>query len=108
MENTYVSGSEPYQAVPDGDRAPFQWLGTEAQLAYLFDQLIARHFLRASHRNRLYTLLARHFVNKTGRGFKNKQIREAYVRALERDTRTPKGSERLDSILGDMESFGGG
>ena len=79
-----------------------QWLGTETQIVYLFDRLIARSLISTDEQ---YAFIARHFTNRNGRPFKNTQLAQTAQNYLANSNRKPRGAGGIDDLLDKMEGM---
>lgn len=71
--NTDKSGSKGI--INDDDL--IWWKGSEGQLVYLFEQLVKAHLVDDTFKERKYSLLSKHFKNKKGKRFTNRQMSQA-------------------------------
>ncbi len=74
------------------------WKGTEGQLIYLFEQLVKNHLVDDTFSDRKYVLLSRHFKNKKGKRFTNKQMSQAAQNLVRNKNRKPQKADLLENI----------
>jgi len=91
--NTYTEAQEP------NNDDLIWWKGSEGQLIYLFEQLTKHHFIDETFEERKYALLSRHFKNKKGKRYTNKQMSQAAQNLVMNITRKPRKAELLESIV---------
>jgi len=53
------------------------WKGTEGQLIFLFEQLVKAHLVDDTFEERKFSLLSKHFKNKKGKRYTNRQMSQA-------------------------------
>jgi hypothetical protein len=74
------------------------WKGTEGQLIYLYEELVKENLIDGSQDDRKYVLLSKHFKNKKGEQFTNKQMSQAAQNLVANKTRKPKDADIIDNI----------
>jgi hypothetical protein len=74
------------------------WKGTEGQLIYLYEELVKKNLIDSSQDDRKYVLLSKHFKNKKGEQFTNKQMSQAAQNLVANKTRKPKDADIIDNI----------
>jgi uncharacterized protein YdiU (UPF0061 family) len=83
-----------------------RWNGTETQIVYLFDVLYHEDFLEGSQFDERYSLISKHFENKEGKPFKNKQLAQTsqnlFLNKKEGKAK-PKRSQDLEKIIEDTK-----
>src|SRR5262249_28510444 len=82
------------QAKDSQDRVQkIQWLGTEAEITYLFDQLRNEGFI--SNSEELWAQIERHFLNKSGKPFDKKQLSGVFARDTQKPSERKRKIEKL-------------
>lgn len=94
IENEQKSESEKNES----DIELIWWKGTEGQLIYLYEQLVKINLIDSSQDDRKYVLLSKHFKNKKGEQFTNKQLAQAAQNLAANKTMRPKNSDIIDNI----------
>lgn len=74
------------------------WKGTEGQLIYLYEELVKKNLIDGSQDDRKYVLLSKHFKNKKGEQYTNKQLAQAAQNLAANKTLKPKNADIIDSI----------
>lgn len=74
------------------------WKGTEGQLIYLYEQLVKNNLIDSSQDDRKYVLLSKHFKNKKGEAYINKQMGQAAQNLAANKTLKPKNPDIIDNI----------
>jgi hypothetical protein len=82
----------------DGAAELIWWKGTEGQLIYLYEELVKKNLIDSSQDDRKYVLLSKHFKNKKGEQFTNKQMSQAAQNLVANKTRKPKDADIIDNI----------
>lgn len=75
------------------------WKGTEGQLIYLYEELVKKNLIDGSQDDRKYVLLMKHFKNKKGEKFTNKQLAQAAQNLVANKTGKPKDADTIDNII---------
>lgn len=75
------------------------WKGTEGQLIYLYEELVKNNLIDDSQKDRKYLLLSKHFKNKMGKNFKNKQMGQAAQNLVLNKTKKPSKSKEIEDIV---------
>lgn len=74
------------------------WKGTEGQLIYLYEELVKKNLIDGSQDDRKYVLLSKHFKNKKGEQFTNKQMSQSAQNLAANKNLKPKNSDIIDNI----------
>lgn len=74
------------------------WKGTEGQLIYLYEELVKKNLIDGSQDDRKYVLLSKHFKNKKGAQFTNKQLAQAAQNLVANKTRKPNDADIINKI----------
>lgn len=74
------------------------WKGTEGQLIYLYEELVKKNLIDGSQDDRKYVLLSKHFKNKKGEQYTNKQLAQAAQNLAANKTLKPKNADIIDNI----------
>ncbi len=74
------------------------WKGTEGQLIYLYEELVKKNLIDSSQNDRKYVLLSKHFKNKKGEQYTNKQLAQTAQNLVANKNLKPKNSDIIDNI----------
>lgn len=77
-----------------------RWNGSEGQLIYLIESLIANNFLNIDN---LFSFIEEHFLTKTGKPFKSPQLRQAKYQYEISHSKKPKRSEIIDQKVSESK-----
>jgi len=98
-QNDITMGKD--KQVTEISKSKIRWEGTETQLVYLFDELIKSGFLGQETNSEKYKLISEHFLNKSGKEFKPKQLSVTFQNLT---GKKPIKSEIIDEIINKTKS----
>lgn len=81
------------------------WKGTEGQLIYLYEQLVQSNLIDQTQDDRKYVLLSKHFKNKSGGLFTNKQMSQAAQNLVINKNRIPKKANLITEAIDKTKSL---
>jgi hypothetical protein len=88
------------------DAKPLQWLWDETQLVYLFERLVKEGAIAKERGTLPFSRIARHFVNKEGKPFANKQLSQTQGNYRTNKDGRPEGANPIDAIVKDVKDNG--
>lgn len=81
------------------------WKGTEGQLIFLYEELIKNNLIDSSQEERKYVLLSKHFKNKKGEMFTNKQMSQAAQNLSSNKNRMPKKADLINETISKIQDL---
>jgi len=76
-----------------------RWQGSETQLIYLIELLLKENFLPPYIFDERFSFISKHFLNKKGLQFKQKQLAQSENNYEASKTGKPKGSAKIEELV---------
>lgn len=100
-DHTYNAAS--YESKPNNqiikNSNKIKWQGTEGQLIYLVKSLVKKEFLSKEIGEQPVAFIKKHFVNKDGKNFKNKQLSQSHYQYSISSSEKPKRAEQINKMI---------
>ena len=88
---------------------PIKWQGSERQLAFLFEELLARGLISETwDGDKIWSKISKMIVKKTGSAFDRKQLSNQKIQYLSNREGKPHGASDIESLLDQLNEIGSG